>query len=288
MGWKGLRNLSTRQPDMNDRQLLVRMSITSTVIFAFYLALVYVALQIGLGLPVIVGGLVAFVAIQYVVGTRGVLRQVGARKLPRDKFGAFYEEYEATAEEMGFEDPPRLMIAPMGVPNAFAVGRKGNGIVVVSATLVDALDFDEAVAVTAHELAHLKNRDAILMVVGESISTIIGLFVMLVFAVSDNVVVTAVGWILGVFAKASVMVFVLALSRYREHVADRDAASVLGSGDPLARALRKIDTVASGSDTTLQTNVSALCIYSGDRGLLDVLFSTHPSVDERVERLESL
>lgn len=273
---------------MNDTNLLVRMSVVSAMIFGFYLLLVKVGLAIGLGLPFIVAGLVLFVGIQYLVGTRGVLRQVDAIDLPEDDFRAFHEEFEAAATEMGFDEPPRLLVAEMGVPNAFAVGRKGKGAVVVSEELIELLDFDEAAGVTAHELAHLKNRDSIIMVIGESISTIIGLLVMVTLGASDSLLLDILAYILGIITKLFVMLFVLALSRYREHAADRDAAAAMGTGDPLARALQKIDDYNNAGQATVQTNVSALCICSFEDGLLATLFSTHPSTEKRIDRLQSM
>jgi len=271
---------------MRDWSLLIRMSVVSAILFGFYLLIVRVGLAMGVGLPVIVGGLVVFVGIQYVIGTRGVLRQMNATDLPRDEFRAFHEEFEDTAREMGFDEPPRLMVTSMGVPNAFAVGRKNAGVVVVSIELLELLDFDEAAAVTAHELAHLDNRDSILMVVGESISTIIGLTVFLLVGLSDSFVVSILGWILGILSKTLVMLFVMALSRYREFAADRDAAAAMGSGDPLARALTKIQLANEETKAVAPGNVSALCIHGFEDGLLARLFSTHPSTEKRVERLK--
>lgn len=271
---------------MDELQLRIRMAIVGTFIFGFYLVLVKAGLAVGLGIEYVVGGLVAFVALQYWLGTRGVVRQVGAVPLPRSDFEAFYREYERAADEMGFSNPPTLYVAPMGTPNAFAVGRKGKGTVVVSATLLDLLDFDEAGAVVAHELAHLKHRDSVVMVIGESVSTVVGLVVTLLVSVSDSIIVDLVGIVLGMVAKLFVLLFVMALSRYREYAADRAAASVLETGDPLARALAKIH--AAGTEERLPANVSALCITAGDGGLLSRLLSTHPPADRRIERLERL
>ncbi|WP_181685966.1 M48 family metalloprotease [Halorhabdus salina] len=275
---------------MNDRGLVVRMAFVSTVLFGFYLLLAWIGLSAGLGLPVIIAGLGVFIGIQYVVGKWSVLYQVGAKPLPRDEFAAFHAEYERISEEMGFDEPPRLLVAEMDAPNAFAVGRKGNGTVVVSPALLELLDFDEAIGVVAHELAHLKNRDSVIMVVGESISSIVGWGVFLLGALSDSLIVSIFAWILGTIAKLFVMIFVLALSRYREFAADRDAARTTGEAQPLAEALRKIDThiAEHPPENATAAHVSALCIAPQDRGLLATLFSTHPSTDRRVEQLESL
>ena len=274
---------------MNDRGLLLRMSVVSTILFGFYLLLAWIGLSLGLGIPLIVGGLVVFIGIQYVVGKWSVVQQVGAKPLPRDEFAAFHEAFEELSEEMGFAEPPTLMIAELGAPNAFAVGRKGSGVVVVSPELIELLDFDEAAGVVAHELAHLKNRDSVMMVVGESISSIVGWGVFLLAVVSDSLILSLFAWVLGTVTKLIVMVFVLALSRYREFAADRDAAQALDTGGPLARALQKIDAHMEEHPPENHTaaHVSALCITPQDRGLLTTLFSTHPSTERRVERLES-
>ena len=273
---------------MNDRALLLRMAVVSTILFGFYLALVQVALWLGLGWAPIVVGLVLFVTVQYVIGTRGVLHQIAAADIPEEDFAAFVEEYERTAESMGFEEPPRLMVAWLGVPNALAVGRKGNGTVILSAELIYLLDFDEAAAVAAHELAHLKNRDSIFMVIGESLSTLIGLAVILVIGISDNPLVNLFALVLGMISKLFTMLFVLALSRYREYAADRDAAAAMGSGDPLARALRKIEVSTDPSRAAVPENVNALCFSPISKGLLTGLLSTHPPTERRIERLQLL
>jgi heat shock protein HtpX len=279
---------SSDTPSVNDRNLLLRMSVVSTFIFGFYLALAYVALQLGVGLPVVAAALVVFVGIQYVVGTRAALWQVGAVPLPDEEFDGFLDVYEDAATAMGFDEPPDLLVTRMGVPNAFAVGRKGNGTVVVSAELLYLLDFDEAQAVLAHELAHLDNRDSVLMVVGESVSTIVGLVTFTVLAASDSAVVSVLAYVVGAVAKLFVMLFVLALSRYREYAADRDAAAAMDTGDPLARALTKIDGATDPSAAQAPSSVSALCINGFDDGVLASLLSTHPPTEKRVERLREL
>ncbi|MDY7081155.1 MAG: M48 family metalloprotease, partial [Halobacteria archaeon] len=84
-----------------------------------------------------------------------------------------------------------------------------------------------------------------------------------------------------------VMLFVLAISRYREYVADSDAARHIGTGEPLARALEKISSVGKQKDAELNDSVNALCIFGGDRGLLATLFATHPPTEKRIEKLRS-
>jgi len=80
-----------------------------------------------------------------------------------------------------------------------------------------------------------------------------------------------------------VMVFVMAISRYREYVADADAAEAIGSGLAMARALEKISAGAAASGDEVDDSVAALCIFGGASKLL----STHPSTEKRIDRLRS-
>jgi heat shock protein HtpX len=83
------------------------------------------------------------------------------------------------------------------------------------------------------------------------------------------------------------MLFVFAISRYREYVADADAAEEVGSGEPLASALEKISRRAERTDdTAVDAKVNALCIFGEERGLAK-LFATHPPVEKRIERLRA-
>jgi heat shock protein HtpX len=114
------------------------------------------------------------------------------------------------------------------------------------------------------------------------------------------------GWILSSIAQTIVMIFVLAISRYREYVADQDAAETIGRGEPLARALEKISNFSEqqqaraqaqggrgrqrgrSQETGVNDSVQALCIFGGDdRSLLQKIFSTHPPTEERISRLRS-
>ena len=115
---------------------------------------------------------------------------------------------------------------------------------------------DEIEGVLAHELAHVKNRDVVMLLLGQSIASIVGLSVFfLVELVTDDIPILGfvVSYVLSIVAQMLVMVFVLAISRYREYVADADAAEYAaacpeGVGDPLARtASRLADEIGSES-----------------------------------------
>ena len=269
--------------------LKARMAVVGSLLFAFYaVAAVVVMAMFGTDVwPLVIVGSIAFVGVQYKLGKWMALRSVGAEDLPEDRYQEIHHRVESLSRDMGI-DKPRLMIAEMGVPNAFAVGRKGAGTVVVSRELLRALQPDEVEGVLAHELAHIRNRDVVMMVLGQGIASIVAIVAQwAVLLTGDNDIADFfLAIVVGQITQMLVMVFVFTISRYREYVADRDAADEIGSGEPLARALEKISRSAEGRDTELDDQVNALCIF-GDGSGLARLFATHPPVEKRIARLRS-
>ncbi|WP_229122470.1 M48 family metallopeptidase [Halapricum desulfuricans] len=273
--------------------LKLRMAIVGSILFGFY-AVIAAALYAAFGgstavLALVLAGSVLLIGVQYKVGKWGALRSVNAQDMPEDdrRFREIHRSVERLSDDMGI-DKPRLMIADMGVPNAFAVGRKGAGVVVVSSQLIQVLDHDELEGVLAHELAHIRNRDVVTMVIGQGIATIVGLVAQfaVIFLGDNDIADLFLGIIVGNIVQFLVMLFVLAISRYREYVADSDAAGAIGRGEPLARALEKISN-ADHSRSRVSEEASALCIFSESRSLLSKLVSTHPPTEKRIQKLRS-
>ena len=276
--------------------LRLRMLLAGSILFGFYAALAGAVMwQFGTGtsvLALLLLGSLGFVGFQYKFGKWMALRSVGAEDMPegrsgRHDYGRIHRSVEQLSEDMGIEKP-RLMIAEMGVPNAFAVGRKGAGVVVVSEEIIDLLDHDELEGVLGHELAHIKNRDVVLMVLGQSIASMVGIVVQWAYILGGerNIATYFAGMILGTIAQTIVMIFVMAISRYREYVADSDSATYTNNPDAMARALEKISAGNKGKEMNGQETVSALAISGeGARGALKKIFSTHPPTEERIERL---
>ena len=273
---------------MTDFGLKVRMAIVGVILFAFYLlAATVIAAYFGIPLlPALVLGIVLLPAAQYKIGKWLALR--GAEDMPETgRYQQVHQMTESLSRDMGI-DKPRLMVMDMGVPNAFATGRKGAGVVVVSTELMQLLDRDELEGVIAHELAHIKNRDTITMVIGQSIGMVVSYAVFFIVRDSGEGIGNFVlAYVASIFAQMLTMIFVMAISRYREYVADDDARQAIGSGDPLARALEKISKGAKGRESAVDDSVSALCIFNSERGILQSLFATHPPTEKRIEKLRS-
>ncbi|WP_413229593.1 M48 family metallopeptidase [Haloarcula salinisoli] len=267
------------------------MAVVGAILAGFYLVVVAFAMvAYGTSIwPIAIAGSVLLVGFQYKVGKWAALRSVGAEDLSEDQYPQIHQQVRQLSRDMGIEKP-KLKVARMGVPNAFAVGRKGAGVVVVSTELMALLDDDELEGVLAHELAHIANRDVVTMVIGQGIASIVGIAAqMVVFATGDNDIADFfLAIIVGNIVQFFVMLFVLAISRYREYVADADAKEAIGGGDPLARALEKISGGHQRSrESAVDSQVSALCIFGDSDSFLSKIVSTHPPTEKRIERLRS-
>lgn len=300
--------------------LKLRMVAAGSILFAFYAAIAgLVIFNFGANatvLALLLLGSVGFVGFQYKFGKWAALRSVGAEEMPEEgRYREIHQRVEQLSRDMGI-DKPRLMVADMGMPNAFAVGRKGAGVVVVSTEIIDLLEREELEGVLAHELAHISNRDVVMMLIGQSIASMVGIVVQfaVLFGGERNIASYFIAMFAGSIAQMLVSIFVMAISRYREYVADSDAAEYTNNPDAMARALEKISQGAqqaqsqaqqaqaaagrrsrgrggrqrqASQDDGLPDEVGALAIFEGDRGVLQTIFATHPPVEKRIEKLRS-
>jgi heat shock protein HtpX len=277
--------------------LKLRMMLAGSILFGFYAAIAGLAFwNFGTG-PVVLAavalGSLLFVGFQYKFGKWMALRSVGAEDMPegrdgRYNYGEIHRSVERLSDEMGIEKP-RLMVADMGVPNAFAVGRRAAGTVVVSREIIDLLEQDELDGVLAHELSHINNRDVVIMVLGQAIASMVGMVAQwaVILGGERNIGTYLFAMMVGTVAQMIVMIFVMAISRYREYVADEDAATYTRNPQAMARALEKISSGAGGKEMKGEETVSALCIFGGSGGLKKI-FSTHPPTEKRISRLRSM
>jgi heat shock protein HtpX len=192
---------------------------------------------------------------------------------------------------------PRLYVSPMEQPNAFATGRSPNkAAVCVTEGILAALPPEELRGVLAHELAHVRNRDILISSVAAAIATaIMFLARMAMFGAmfgggdDDDGGVNPIALILMmVLAPLGAMLLQAAISRSREFEADRSGAHLLGDGEPLARALEKIDTYARRIPADVNPAQASLYIVNpltGRKVNFAGLFSTHPPTEERIARL---
>jgi heat shock protein HtpX len=191
---------------------------------------------------------------------------------------------------------PRVAIVPSQNPNAFATGRnKNNAVVAVTEGILTLLNDDELEGVLAHEMAHVKNRDILVMSAAATIAGAISFAGRMVLwntmfgrgRGDGNIVLLLV---VAITAPIAAMLLHLAISRNREYKADREGALMIQRPRSLARALAKLEEggrrrpMERGNPAT-----STLFIVNPFRGGGFVsLFMTHPPVKVRIQRLEKL
>ena len=195
---------------------------------------------------------------------------------------------------------PRVGVANSDIPNAFATGRSPNrSVIVVTTGILKRLDAEELEGVLAHELSHVAHRDVTVMTLASFTAIVAGFLMRSAMwgQMGRNRDQNTALVVLGVTVVSVVVYFLSfilmrALSRYRELGADRGAALLTGKPTALARALQKV----SGEIAAIPTRdlrqmepVSAFAFapaLSSGKGLnLGQLFSTHPSLEKRLEQL---
>src|SRR6185295_11289231 len=210
---------------------------------------------------------------------------------------------------------PRVYVSPEQQPNAFATGRNPNhAVVCVTQGILDALPPDELKGVLAHELAHVKHRDILIGSIAAAVAMAItfvvriALWTTLLGGDDDDGPLGIIGVLaLVLLAPLAAALIQMAVSRSREYEADAGGAAMLGTGEPLARALEKIDAYAKRIPmqkvnpaqesafiiNPFQAQPQAQLQGPGPRGgtqqrqrgkSLGEYFSTHPPTAERIAR----
>jgi heat shock protein HtpX len=227
-----------------------------------------------------------------------VLRMYGAREVTEAEAPQLHGTVRRLATAAG-TPMPKVYIIPEESPNAFATGRNpAHAAVAVTEGILRILSPDELEGVLAHEMAHVKNRD---ILIGTVAATLAGAIMMLANMARFAAIFGGGGrddregggglelLVMAILAPLGAMLVQMAVSRSREYLADETGARFCGRPEALARALEKI----SGWSRQVPMNASPATAHmfilsplSG--GGLMSLFSTHPPVEKRIERLLAL
>ena len=187
---------------------------------------------------------------------------------------------------------PKLYVIPSEQPNAFATGRNPrHAAVAVTEGITKLMPEEELRGVIAHELAHVRNRDILIGSVAAAVAmgiTFVARFA-LFFGGSDDDDGGIVGaLLLMILAPVAAMMLQMAISRSREFEADRMAAEMIGTGEPLARALERMEVETRRRPLNVnpaQAQAYIVNPLSGRKAKMVSLFSTHPPTEARIERL---
>jgi heat shock protein HtpX len=292
-----------KQPwQKRDTGLTARMIISFAVLTILYIVFLSVLAYVGvsaIAIAVIAGILLLA---QWYFSDKIVLWSTGAKIVSREQFPELHDLVERIVARNNLSKP-RIAVVNSRIPNAFATGKTPkSSIVAVTIGLMDQLDTEELQGVIAHELAHIKNRDVLVLTLASVFSMIawylmrFGMYGAMFGGGGGHgrrgneggaamlliLLIAIITWI------ASFLI-IRAISRYREYVADRDGALITGKPSKLASALLKISGTMKRIPTRDLREIEGMNAFfiipavSGDA--LTNLFSTHPSVDQRVKKL---
>ncbi|MES2496177.1 MAG: zinc metalloprotease HtpX [Pseudomonadota bacterium] len=224
-----------------------------------------------------------------------VLRMHGAREVDAQNCPEFVGLVAGLARRANLP-MPRVYIIDSEHPNAFATGRNPRNAAVAATTgLLAILDRDEIEGVMAHELAHVRNHDTLIMTMTATIAGAISMlanFGMFFGAGRDRDGGQVLATILAVFvAPFAAMIVQMAISRSREYQADQGGAEISGKPRALASALAKLANGAARiPNPVVERNPAAAALYivPGMKRGGDSLFSTHPATENRIAQLEMI
>ncbi len=185
---------------------------------------------------------------------------------------------------------PGMYISPDPQPNAFAAGRKPEvAVVCINRGLIEMMPQEQVIAVLAHELAHIRNRDTLTMTVTAAMASFVNMLAYAAYFFGDRDRSPLVGLFTALLAPITATMIHLAISRTREFAADRMASELMGTPVPMMGALRSLE---KGTDRipshTATPATASMYIASPLHGGLMGLFSTHPPIEKRVEALQRL
>jgi len=306
--------MSTARNIPNDRGLSLRMFVTGLMIVILYGAVIGLLIAVGISyaLVLVIAGAVLFC--QYWFSDKIALYGMGGRIVTPEQAPQLHGAIDRLCA-MADMKKPRVAIADTDVPNAFATGRSPNSAVVCATSgLMRRLDEPELEAVLAHELSHVAHRDVAVMTVASFLGMVAGLVTRMMLwsgmmggfggggrgggnnnQGGDNAAMVELAVLaVSVVVYAISFLLTMALSRYRELAADRSGALLTGQPSVLASALVKVTgDIARIPTRDLRSTETFNAFYFtpaiAKSGVsISTIFSTHPSLDQRLAQLASL
>ena len=237
-----------------------------------------------------------YTLLQYFISGSTAVAMAGAKQVTKKEQPRLYNTVENLSITTGLP-MPKVYIIEDDAPNAFAAGRDPKHACVAATTgLLDIMDDNELTGVMAHEMSHVKNYDIRVSTIVYGLVSVIGLLtdisIRLLFYGSRrrDEERSPVGFIIMLITAILAPLFAwltqLAVSRQREYLADASAVNITRYPEGMINALKKLQ---SHSQPMKSQNSATAQLYINNplrKGFLGGLFSTHPPIEKRIERLE--
>ncbi len=237
---------------------------------------------------------IAYAIFQYFAASKLAIAMTGAKEIQKKDYPAFYNAVENITQTAGLP-MPKVYVIDDPAPNAFATGRDPQHASVAATTgLLDIMDKNELEAVVGHEISHIKNYDIRVSMITFGLVCVVGFIADLGLRMSyygrdeDR---SPVGMIIllvtAIFAPLAASLAQLAVSREREYLADASSVNLTRYPEGMISALKKLD---EHSRPMRRQNAATEALYINNpmkKGTISSLFSTHPPIEKRIERLEN-
>ncbi len=281
-----------------DSGLNARMVLSFVILGILYIIFLSILHYLGVGYIPLAIITSAMILAQWYFSDKIVLWSSGATIVSKEQYPRLHEIVERLSADNGIPKP-KVAIVNSTVPNAFATGKSPkSSLVAVTSGILDLLDDDELEAVIGHELSHVRSRDVLVLTLASVFSMVAWYLVQFGFfgglqgrgrnssgGTAIVILVALITWVVS-------FLIIRAISRYREYSADRSGAIMTGKPDKLASALLKISGKMGNIPTKELENVQKLNAFfiipalSGSS--IANLFSTHPPVEKRVQKLREM
>lgn len=235
-----------------------------------------------------------YALIQYFLASKLTVAMTGAKEIQKRDNPRLYRIVENLSITTGLP-MPKVYIINDPAPNAFATGRDPKHAIVAATTgLIDIMDDNELTAVMAHEMSHVQNYDIRVSMIVFGLVCLVGFISDLGIRMlrhSDDDDRSPVGAIImllvAIFAPIAASLAQLAVSRQREYLADISAVKITRYPEGMINALKKLDE--QGRPMKRQNSATSSMYINNPmkKGFLSKLFSTHPPIEDRIERLEN-
>jgi len=287
-----------------DHGLDVRMFITGLALVLLYAIIVTLLLRFGVSFVIVIVIGAGLLFSQYYFSDKIAMFSMHAHEVTPQEEPRLHQIVDRLCL-LGNVPKPRVGVAEMDMPNAFATGRSpSHAVICATRGIMTRLNDEELEAVLAHELSHVAHRDVAIMTIASGVGMLAGLVGRIamwgaMFSGGGNnrdgeqmVLLEIATWLISIVIYVIAYLLTMALSRYRELAADRSGAILIGKPSVLASALVHITgDIGKIPRTDLRKSEGMNAFFFAPAlasGTAASLFSTHPSLEKRLDQLKKL